>query len=51
MKKHAKMEQQYETTRDSLTAYPESTRGKMFNPLNEEVLKPAYPGGNKYFIN
>jgi hypothetical protein len=23
----------------------------MFNPSNEAMLKPAYPGGNEYFIN
>ena len=45
------MLQQYETTRSALTAYPETTLGTMFNPENETLLKPAYPGGNEYFLD
>jgi len=41
----------YETTRSALTAYPSATLGKMFSPENETLLKPAYPGGNEYFID
>ncbi|CAI2173234.1 5572_t:CDS:2 [Funneliformis geosporum] len=41
----------HETTRSTLTSYPQTMLGRMFDPANTAMLKPTYPNGNEYFID
>ncbi|CAG8591903.1 1487_t:CDS:2 [Ambispora leptoticha] len=41
----------YETYRSTLTAYPETLLGTMFQDRNKELLHPNGPNGNEYFID
>ncbi|CAI2173236.1 5573_t:CDS:2 [Funneliformis geosporum] len=41
----------HETTRSTLTSYPQTMLGRMFDPTNAAMLKPTHPDDNEYFFD